>query len=80
MAKKKVTAPVKEKQFIAFDHWSEVIIDKGSRQVVLTSIELHAEQQDYNEKDVEENIQVFELGEEMTVRAFPKGLEITIES
>lgn len=78
MAKTK-TPPVKEKQFIAFDNWSEVIISKGSRKEVLDSIELHAEEQGYNEKDVVENIHVFELGQEMTVRAFPKGLEIAIE-
>lgn len=79
MAKTKTT-PVREKQYIAFDTWKESVIDKGSRQVVLTSIELHVEEEGYDENDVIENIQVFELGEEMTVRAFPKGLEITIES
>ena len=77
---KKNTPPVKEKEYIAFDSWTETVIDRGSRQAVLASIETYVEEEGYNENDVEENIYVFELGQEMTVRAFPKGLEIAIES
>ena len=78
MAKKKSTA--NEKQFIAFDNYTELVIGRGSRNQVLDLIEVHVEEEGYDEKDVTENIRVFELGEEMTVNAFPKGLEITIES
>jgi len=78
MAKKKSTA--NEKQFIAFDNYTELVIGRGSRNQVLDLIEVHVEEEGYVEKDVTENIHVFELGEEMTVNAFPKGLEITIES
>lgn len=78
MAKKKTTA--NEKQFIAFDNYTEVVIGRGSRNDVLDLIEVHVEDEGYDEKDVTENIHVFELGQEMTVNAFPKGLEITIES
>jgi hypothetical protein len=78
MAKKKSTA--NEKQFIAFDNYTELVIGRGSRNQVLDLIEMHVEEEGYDEKDVTENIHVFELGEEMTVNAFPKGLEITIES
>lgn len=78
MAKKKST--VNEKQFIAFDNYTEVVIGRGSRNDVLDLIEVHVEDEGYDENDVRDNIHVFELGEEMTVNAFPKGLEITIES
>ena len=78
MAKKKTTA--NEKQFIAFDNYTEVVIGRGSCNDVLDLIEVHVEDEGYDEKDVTENIHVFELGQEMTVNAFPKGLEITIES
>ncbi len=78
MAKKKSTA--NEKQFIAFDNYTDLVIGRGSRNQVLDLIEVHVEEEGYDEKDVTENIRVFELGEEMTVNAFPKGLEITIES
>lgn len=78
MAKKKTTA--NEKQFIAFDNYTEVVIGRGSRNDVLDLIEVHVEDEGYDENDVRDNIHVFELGEEMTVNAFPKGLEITIES
>lgn len=77
MAKKKTTP---EKQFIAFDNYTEVVIGRGSRNDVLDLIEVHVEDEGYDENDVRDNIHVFELGEEMTVNAFPKGLEITIES
>lgn len=77
MANKKTT-PVKEKQFIAFDNYTDTILVRGSRKDVLSVIELYVEEQGYDENDVEENIQVFELGEERDVRAFPKGLEIAI--
>ena len=69
-----------EKKYIAFDDYTETIIGKGSRKDVLNLIEVHVEEEGYDEDDVIENIHVFELGEEMTVNAFPKGLEITIES
>lgn len=75
---KKNTSP--EKKYIAFDDYTETIIGKGSRKDILNLIEVHVEEEGYDEDDVIENIAVFELGEEMTVRAFPKGLEITIES
>ena len=78
MAKKKSTA--NEKQFIAFDNYTEQVIGRGSRNDVLDLIEVHVEEEGYDENDVRDNIHVFELGEEMTVNAFPKGLEITIES
>lgn len=78
MAKKKT--PANEKQFIAFDNYTEVVIGRGSRNDVLDLIEVHVEEEGYDERDVTENIHVFELGDEMTVNAFPKGLEITIES
>ena len=75
---KKNTSP--EKKYIAFDDYTETIIGKGSRKEILSFIEVHVEEEGYDEVDVQENVYVFELGEEMTVRAFPKGLEITIES
>ena len=78
MAKKKTTA--NEKQFIAFDNYTDLVIGRGSRNQVLDLIEVHVEEEGYDENDVRDNIHVFELGEEMTVNAFPKGLEITIES
>ena len=78
MAKKKSTA--NEKQFIAFDNYTDLVIGRGTRNDVLDLIELHVEEEGYDENDVRDNIHVFELGEEMTVNAFPKGLEITIES
>ena len=77
MAKKKTTP---EKQFIAFDNYTEVVIGRGSRNDVLDLIEVHVEEEGDDENDVTENIHVFELGDEMIVNAFPKGLEITIES
>ena len=77
MAKKKTTP---EKQFIAFDNYTETVIGRGSRNDVLDLIEVHVQEEGYDENDVTENIHVFELGAEMTVNAFPKGLEITIES
>lgn len=78
MPRKKTTAP--EKQYIAFDDYTETIIARGPLKEVVELIEVHVEDEGYNEDDVIENIGVFELGEEMTVRAFSKGLEITVES
>ena len=77
---KKNTPPVKEKEYIAFNSYTETIIGKGSRKEITACIETYAEEEGYDEDGVEENIHVFELGQEMTVRAFPRGLEISIES
>lgn len=77
MAKKKATP---EKQYIAFDDYTETIIGKGPLKTITELIEVHVEEEGYNEDDVIENIAVFELGEEMTVSAFPKGLEICVTS
>lgn len=77
MAKKKTTP---EKQFIAFDNYTEQVISRGTLKLVIEHIECHVEDEGYNDVDVRENIHVFELGAEMTVRAFVRGLEITVES
>ncbi len=45
MAKKKSTA--NEKQFIAFDNYTELVIGRGSRNQVLDLIEMHVEEEGY---------------------------------
>lgn len=78
MAKKKTTA--NEKQFIAFDNYTETVIGRGSLKDVTELIEVYAGDEGYDEDGIIENVHVFELGAEMTVNAFARGVEVTIES
>ncbi len=78
MAKKK-TPPAK-KQFIAIDTYADLVISKGSLEDVTQVLESYIQDEGYGEDDVEENIEVYELAEQKTVRAFPRGIEVTIES
>ena len=78
MAKKKST--VNEKQFIAFDNYTDQVIGRGSLKDVAELIEVYAGDEGYDEDGIIENVHVFELGAEMTVNAFARGIEVTIES
>ena len=77
MAKKKTTP---EKQFIAFDNYTETVIGRGTLKDVTELIEVYAGDEGYDEDGIIENVHVFELGAEMTVNAFARGIEVTIES
>jgi hypothetical protein len=74
MATKKKTTPVK--QFIAFDDNTDTIIGIGSLADIKEMIECYADEEGFNEGDVDALIVVYELGPVKKINAYPKGLEI----